>query len=182
MNRLEALSRGTLTRANSRVIATRVPLKTAERIIQAAAAHGVAPHVFLRQAVTRLTATPLGPDPEGILADLTKALGLPPLSSPDAVLSALKDLFAALQTTTDPLAAGAQPPPDQLSMLSATERAVASRMPDPVRRQAYVSERARLHTYRESLTYSPANLAAAKQAGITPEEFAERKKKLTRRA
>lgn len=116
MARLEALSRGSLTRANSRVVAARVPLETAKRITRFAAAHGVAPHVFVRQALALMTAGPVGsPDPEGILADLTKALGLPEFTLPGDVLNALTDLFAALGAQVDPLEAAADAPPAELS-------------------------------------------------------------------
>jgi hypothetical protein len=117
MARLEALSRGTLTRANSRVVAARVPLETAQRIARFAAAHRVAPHVFVRQALALMTAGPVAsPDPEGILADLTKALGLPEYTAPGDVLTALRDLFAALGAPAgDALAATPDPIPAELS-------------------------------------------------------------------
>lgn len=116
MATLEALSRGTLTRANSQVVAARVPIETANRIARFAAAHRVPAHVFVRQALALLTASPVAPpDPEGILADLTKALGLPAHTAPSDVLTALRDLFAALGAPVDPLAATPDPPPATLT-------------------------------------------------------------------
>ncbi|MEI9950635.1 MAG: hypothetical protein WDO74_17065 [Pseudomonadota bacterium] len=101
---------------------TRGAVQAVERIARAAAKHRIAPPVFVQRAMTLLSSGATArPDPEGVLADLTKALGLPEYSAPADVLAALKDLFEALSpaSTADPLAAGAEPPPPaQLSTLS----------------------------------------------------------------
>jgi hypothetical protein len=109
-------------------VATRVPIETAQRIARFAAAHRVAPHVFVRQALALMTASPVAPpDPEGVLADLTKALGLPEYTSPGDVLKALEDLFAALGAPVgDALAANPEPAPPP-AQLSAFDRFVIKR-------------------------------------------------------
>lgn len=130
--RLE-LTRGPLSRGNSKVLSARVSTQTVDKLARVAAAHRVPTHVFMRQALTMLAAGASGaaaPDPEGVIADVTKALGLPIDSPAAAVLAAVKDLLDSLAASVpdEALHQNPDPPPaTQLTSLSAADRASLAR-------------------------------------------------------
>lgn len=109
------------------VIATRVTSEQLQATTAAARARGQTLSAALREAcVTLLSAA--GVDPVAKLAAVAKLLGLPRDASADDIIQAIGELAPAPETPPDPLASGAEAPPETsaFSRLSPHERVRAA--------------------------------------------------------
>ena len=105
-------------RATSQTVTARLSQEQRSQVLRCAAAYKLSPGAFARRAILKMAAG--GDDPEQIVADLLKALGLPDTATSETIVQALQALLSELDadkkpSDRDPLRESPDSPPRALS-------------------------------------------------------------------